>query len=632
MSKKHRQTLAPRLSARPLGQAGAARLVGTLRQAGMLHARGDFAAAESLYRSVLLAQPRHFDALHMLGVIALQSGRAQAGIELIERALRLQPNHSQALANLGNGYLLIDRPDEALRRYEQVLIHDPAFVAVLHNLGNALQTRGKYDAAAELFERLVAAAPTFDYAVGNLFHSRRQGCDWRDYAQQVETILSVQQAGSRADRPFSFLSVSDSAPQQLRCARIHAAYLASQTDPALWQGERYHHDRIRVAYVSADFRDHVVARFMAPLYARHDRARFEIIGVSLAADDKSAIHSQSKRALDQYLDAAQLSERDVATWLRAQEVDIAVDLTGYTQGCRPGILARRPAPVQVSFMGFPGTLGAPWMDYIVADDFVIPDASEGSYSERVVRLPFSFQVNDPDRLVPLDGPAPSRHGCGLPETALVLCAFSNHYKLNPELFSVWMRILSQAPHSVLWLLGDSAAVRERLCREAAMRTIAPERLVFATRVPYAQHLARLALADLFLDTFPFNAGATASDALWAGVPMITRAGEAFAARMAGSLLRAAGLPELITHDGTQYQQLAMALVTEPARLRALRAKLIHNRATAPLFDGVGYCRQLEAAYQQMWQHAQRGEPPTSFRVSEQQALLSKSADVDPDRS
>jgi predicted O-linked N-acetylglucosamine transferase (SPINDLY family) len=585
-----------------------------LREAGALHARGRLAEAEGLYRSLLQREPRNFDALHMMGVIALQTGRIQEGIELIERALRLWPEHPRALANLGNGHLHAQRPEQALASYDRALSLDPQFAAVLSNRGNALQSLGRHEEAADSFDRLSAIAPTFDFAVGSAFYSRRQSCDWRDYALRRDHIITTLEAAKRADRPFSFLSVSDSATLQLQCARCYADYLCPSTHPALWRGERYRHDRIRIAYVSADFRDHVVANFMASVYEHHDRERFEITGLSLCADDGSAVMCRTRGALDALVDASRLSDHDAASRLHALEVDIAVDLTGFTQGCRPGIFARRPAPVAVSLLGFPATMGVPFIDYLIGDDFVVPESASRWYSERIVRLPGSFQANDERRARSAEQPGATRREHELPESDLVLCCFNHAHKINPTFFGIWARLMAQVPHCVLWLLGETLAVQQRLRQEMAAHGIAPERLVFAQRLPYPEHLARLRLADLFLDTLPFNAGATASDALSAGVPVLTCAGEAFAARMAGSLLHALGLPELITHDTSSYEQRAIELAGDHAALNALRARLAIHRGTHPLFQAERYCRHLEDAYRQMRDRAERGESPADFSV------------------
>jgi predicted O-linked N-acetylglucosamine transferase (SPINDLY family) len=442
--------------------------------------------------------------------------------------------------------------------------------------------------------------------------AQMQHCDWSAYAQLAPRIIEAVGAGRRGDQPFNFLALCDSAAVQRRCAETFARDKTAAIQRGPWETGPFRHERIRVAYVSADLRSHPVASLMAGVFERHDRRRFETLGVALRAPDGSELGERVRLAFDDFVDATGISDSEVAALMRSRQIDIAVDLTGYTSGMRPAIFAQRAAPAQVNFLGFPGTLGAAHMDYILADPFVIPRDSRQHYTEQVAYLPHCFQAND-DRKTRSEVTA-DRAVAGLPADAVVLCCFNANYKLTPQVFDVWMRILRGSPAAVLWLVADNAAAEECLRRRAAAHGIASERLIFAPRLPYAQHLSRLRLADLFLDTLPFNAGATASDALWAGVPVLTCVGDAFAARMAGSLLTAVGLVELITYSPAEYERAALELVSTPTRLGELRGRLAGNRATHPLFDTARYTRDLEAAYINMWERAERGEPPASFEI------------------
>jgi predicted O-linked N-acetylglucosamine transferase (SPINDLY family) len=319
-----------------------------------------------------------------------------------------------------------------------------------------------------------------------------------------------------------------------------------------------------------------------------------------------------KRACDRFVDVSRLSDAQIAAQLREWEVDIVVDLVGFTDGVRTGILAQRPAPLQVSYLGFPATMGATYIDYILADEFVIPAAQRAHYAEQVVYLPECFQANDDRRAIEH---TLSRAQCGLPESAAVLCCFNNSFKLSPGVFEIWLRLLQAVPDSVLWLLGDTEAVQRNLRAYASAHGLSADRLVFAPRLPYAQHLGRMSLADLFLDTLPFNGGTTVSDALWAGLPVVTCSGDAFASRMGGSLLGAAGLPELVTHSPDNYARLALALTADRPRLAAIRTRLVARRTTSRLFDTARFCRHLEAAYTTMHGRQRRGETPGSFAVA-----------------
>jgi len=419
-------------------------------------------------------------------------------------------------------------------------------------------------------------------------------------------------AGGRADSPFHFLAISESPASQLRCARTLVADECPPAPRPLWRGERYAHDRIRVAYVSADFHEHAVPRLMAGLLERHDRQRFEVTALSLGPDQRDAMRSRLVAAADRFLDVRDRDDRAVAALMRELEIDIAVDLQGYTRGCRPGIFAHRAVPVQVNWLGYPGTMGAGYMDYILADRHVVPPDRDAHYAEKVVRLPDCYQVNDADRRVA--GDAPPRSALGLPEDGFVFCCFNNNYKIAPRVFDVWMRLLLAVDRSVLWLLEDNATAAANLRREAARRGVDAARIVFAPRARMEDHLARQRRADLFLDTRPYNAHVTASDALWVGVPLVTCPGDTFAGRVAASLLHAAGLPELVAGSWEEYERLARTLATDRDRLASLRGRLARDRATCPLFDTDRFRRHIESAYGTLHERAQRGEPPASFDV------------------
>lgn len=585
-----------------------------LQSAMALYRSKRLGEAAQAYEDILRQRPANFDATHMLGIIAMQMGDGPRAVAMIGRAVRLSPKHAHAHANLGTAYSIINEPEEALRAYTQALKLDRRLTGVLQNQGSILQRLGRYEEAAEAFARLRETAPATDFALGSSFENRRYACDWRDFEQHVDGILSGVDAGRMIDRPFSFLSVSGSAAHQHTIAKLYAAHLCPQKEPALWRGERYDHARIRVAYVSADYRDHVVMRLVTPVLEMHDRVRFFTVGVSLVRDDDSDILRRARRALDQFVNVSHLTDDAAARTIRDLEVDIAVDLTGYTDGCRPGIFARRPAPVSVNLFGFPGTMGAPFLDYLIGDDFVAPPSSRSFISERLVRLPDTFQVNGQRSNVLTEPPTPTRAEAGLPENGVVLCAFNNSYKLNPQCFDIWARVMHAAPGSVLWLLGEGAGQQRRLRDAAAGRGVRADRMIFAKRIPYDQHLVRLRLADMFLDTLPFNAGATAGDVLWAGVPLLTCAGEAFASRMAGSVLKAVGMPELITYSPCEYEARAIELARDADQLAALRVRLGTNRRTHPLFDEKRYCNNLEAAYLAMWERSRRSEPPADINV------------------
>ncbi len=530
----------------------------------------------------------------------------------LNAALAIEPRYIDAIINRGNILQDINQPEGALTAFDLALSLEPDHLAALNNRANVLRDLQRHEEAATTVARLLELVPDWDYAPGLLFQSLRHSCDWNNYEQHVAQIVQCVRVGSKADIPFAFLAISDSASDQLQCARTYTANRYPASPAPLWTGERYSHDRIRVAYLSADLHGHATAYLMAGLFERHDRQRFEITAISFGPDSKDEMRARLQTSFDSFIDVRDQSDREVALLLRDREIDIAVDLKGFTADCRAGIFAHRPAPIQVNYLGYPGTMGADYIDYILADKWVIPVEHQSFYTEKVVYLPDTYQVNDCTRNIA--EPAPTRKEAGLPEAGFVFCCFNNNYKITPEVFDIWMRLLARVPRSVLWLLNSNPVSTRNLRREAERRGIAPERLVFAPQVRVDEHLARHRLADLFLDTTPYNAHTTASDALWAGLPVLTVAGDAFAARVAASLLDAAGLAELITHSVERYEELALRLVKNPDLLVDIRAKLARNRMSCPLFDTERFRLHIESAFVTMWQRHQRGEPPAGFAV------------------
>jgi protein O-GlcNAc transferase len=411
--------------------------------------------------------------------------------------------------------------------------------------------------------------------------------------------------------PFAHLAISASPEEQLQCARIFVSNDVPASTP--FGGVSYRHQRIRIAYLSADFYEHATAFLMAGVFEHHDKGRFETYAFSYGANDRSATRARLERAFDRFFDVSAESDAATAALLREHQIDIAIDLKGYTGSARPGILALRPAPVQVHYLGYPGTMGTDCIDYLIADTIVIPDDERKFYAEQIAYLPDTYQCNDRKRPLPVH--VPSRAEAGLPAKGFVFCCFNANHKILPDTFDIWMRLLKDIPGSVLWLFADNDEAIPNLRSEARARGVAQDRLIFAKRASLEEHLARLAMADLVLDTLPYGAHTTASDALWAGVPVLTARGSTFAGRVAASLLSAAGMAELITSSPSEYEARARGLAADPAALTALRAKLARNRDTSPLFDTERITRQLEAAYSAMWQRYRRGEAPASFSLN-----------------
>ena len=584
-----------------------------------LHNRGNalrqlqrYEDALASYERALAVKPDYAEAHYGRGNVLIDLRRAGEAMASYERALAIRPGFADALLNRAYALLELKRNEEALACYRQALAIRPDSPEALYNRGIALTVMKRYEEAIADFERVLRLDPEYPYVKGKLIHARLDCCDWRSYEPDVAAIEADIRSGRRACEPFTFMALSDSPDDQLRCARIYAAEACPAAPEAMWRGERYRHERIRVAYLSADLRDHPIAYLMAGVFENHDRSHFEPIAISLGPDGGGAMRTRLEGAFEHFIDAGPKSDRAVAEVIRDLEADIAVDLMGYTADSRPRILAFRPAPVQVNYLGYPGTMGADHIDYILADRIVIPEETRRHYSEKTVYLPDTYQANDSRKRI--GDVVPTRAEAGLPDTGFVFCSFNNLYKIAPHVFAIWMRLLRDVEGSVLWLLeGDASAIRN-LRREAAARGISPDRLVFAPRIKLEDYLARYRLADLFLDTQPYNAGSTASDALWSGLPVVTCQRSSFAGRMAGSLLNAVGLPELVTRSLGEYENLARTLALGTDMLGAIRAKLAENRLTRPLFDTGRFCRHIEAAYAAMHERAVRGAPPEDFAV------------------
>jgi predicted O-linked N-acetylglucosamine transferase (SPINDLY family) len=543
--------------------------------------------------------------------------RFDAAIESYGRALALKPDYADTASNRGSAFSELKQFEQALADYDRAIALAPDHVGAFNNRGYTLMEMRRLAEAVESFGRAMELDPDLDELRGAHLNARMHLCEWAGFDALCAGLNAAVERGAAAAQPFHVLACPSTPAVQLKCARNFVARKHPARANPIWRGERYGHARIRVAYLSPDLRDHPVGYLTAGLFARHDRARFETIAISFGKERPSEMRTRLKGSFDRFVDADAMSDDAVAAFIRELEIDIAVDLAGSTDGARPDVLAQRPAPVQVNYLGYAGTLGQDYCDYIVADRFVIPEAMQPHYAERVVYLPDSFMVNDCDRRISPD--TPSRADVGLPD-GFVFCCFNNAYKITPDLFDAWMRLLGGIDGSVLWLAGGNPAAQDNLRREAGRRGVDPDRLVFAAKTMLNEdHLARIRLADLFLDTLHYNAHATATDALWAGLPVLTCAGATFASRVAGSLLRAAGLPELVTASLAEYEALALRLARDRDLLASLRGRLARDRATCPLFDTARFTRHIEAAYTTMRERAERGEPPQGFAVAQGRA-------------
>ena len=678
------------------------------------HQQGQFVQAMAAYEQVLSMQPKHFDALHLLGVVAAQTNNPLLAAELIGKAIEINPNSAQAYSNRGNALQELKSLDDALASYDNAIALKPDFTEAFNNRGTALQelkrpsdalasfdkaialkpdyaeafynrgtalqelnrledalasfdkaialnpvyaeafnNRGtalqelnrlddalaSYDKAIALepnyatafynrgtalqelqrlgdalasFDKAIALKPDYEFLLGTKLHMQMNLCEWSDLENQLKGLEASVSEELKVSRPFPIIGMVDKPELQLNVSRIyvnerypaHGAFDAISSRPA--------DGKIRIGYYSADFHNHATSILMAELFQEHDTQKFELYGFSFGPDTQDEMRSRVTSGFDYFFDVTKKSDREVAQMSRDFGIDIAVDLKGFTQDGRVGIFAEQCAPIQVNYLGYPGTLAAPYFDYIVADKTLIPQESQQYYTEKIIYLPHSYQVNDSKRKI--SQKVFTRQVLGLPESGFVFCCFNNNYKILPATFDVWMRLLKSVNGSVLWLLQRTPTAAENLRKEAKSRGIDPARLVFAPLMNPEEHLARHRFADLFIDTFPCNAHTTASDALWAGLPILTQIGKSFAARVAASLLNAMDLTELITTTSEEYESRAVELANDPLKLARIKKKLEQNRQTSPLFNGQLFARHIEAAFLEIHLRHLSGKKPDHVYV------------------
>ena len=580
-------------------------------RATVLQQQASLEEALAAYGEAAALRRDYTDAINNAGIVLQELGRANEAIDLYRQLLERTPAQADACNNMGTALLAAERPDEARAVFEQALTYKADFAEAFYNLGNARRELGDLEGAIAAYRSALQLRPDDANAFSQLTYQRAQACDWDGIEADQAKLVELARRGVRVP-PFYLLSTAASASDQLICAEHWIGPIRPPRHAVFEHQPSAPRERIRLGYLSGDFHQHATAQLMAELFERHDRDRFDVLAYSYGPDDNSPMRARLGAAFDRFVDIRALSHHDAARSIAADKVDILIDLKGYTHHARPAISAWRPAPVQVSYLGFPATMGADFIDYIVVDPFVVPASQQPFFPERLVHLAGCYQVNDRKREVA--GTRTSRRDCGLPSDGLVLCSFNNSYKISPAMFDIWMRLLQSAPGSVLWLLETNDLVKGNLRSEAEKRGIASVRLVFAPIVPVAEHLERHRHADLFLDTLPCNAHTTASDALWAGLPVLTCSGDTFAGRVAGSLLTAVGMPELVTASLQQYEQTALDLARDPQRRLALRQKLARNRDTSALFDLPRLTGNIEAAYIRMWQTWLSGQPPAAFSI------------------
>jgi len=582
--------------------------------------KGIVLKALGLYEDALKAQdialqinPQDVHAWSNKSVIYLALMRHKDALHACEQAITLQPQFSEALYNQGIIFQELKQHTHAIQSFRQAIKIHPDYPDAWVHLGNVYFSNKNYQEALHAYQTALEIKPDYPFLFGMLLHTKQQMCHWKDFDADLKTLNTQAQLEAKISPPFQFITLSNDEALQLQVAKT-------------WSEDKYPFERmpvalpmsgsnkIRIGYFSADFHNHATAYLMAEFFELHNKDKFEIYAFSYGPKLNDEMRNRLLTSFDRFIEVQELTDQLIAEQSRALKIDIAIDLKGYTQDGRPSIFSFRAAPIQINYLGYPGTIGSTQMDYIMADPLLIPAESQTFFSEKIIYLPNSYQTNDSRRKI--SDIAVTRAQMNLPEDTFVFCCFNNSYKITPEIFSAWMRILKSTPNSVLWLLKDNAWATENILNEAIAKEVSSERIIFAERINSAEHLSRQRLADLFLDTAPCNAHTTASDALWSGLPLLTLRAQCFAGRVASSLLNALELPELVTSSLEGYERLAIQLAVEPNLLKNIKEKLATNRLTSPLFNTQLLTKQIENAYSQVYERQQKGLSPDHLFISQ----------------
>jgi predicted O-linked N-acetylglucosamine transferase (SPINDLY family) len=564
------------------------------------------------FDKALSLKPDYAEAWSNKGNTFNELKRYDEAITHYDKALSLKPDYAEAWSNKGVAFNELNRYSEAIIHYDKALSLKPDYAEAWANIGNTFNELNRYDEAITHYDRALSLNPSIDWVYGNLLNVRSKICSWLGLVDSLKNISRKIMANKKVVTPFLLLALNDDTLLHKKSSEI---FIQSKYpfNPFLDTiSKQPKGKKIKIGYFSADFYNHATGYLMAELFELHDKNQFELFGFSFGPIANDEMRQRLEKSFDQFIEVGNRPDMEIAQLSRSLKIDIALDLKGFTQDARTGIFANRAAPIQVNYLGYPGTMGAEYIDYIIADKTIIPVESQSCYSEKVVYLPNSYQVNDRKRLI--SERQFTRQELGLPENSFVFCCFNNNYKILPATFDGWMRILKLVDGSVLWLFKDNPWAVENLKKEAIARGVDGARLVFAERMSLSEHLARHRQADLFLDTLPYNAHTTTSDALWAGLPVLTLMGQSFASRVAASLLSAIGLPELITTTQEEYEALAIELAINPQKLADIKLRLVNNRLTTPLFDTPLFTKNIETAYIKMMERYHADLKPEHLKI------------------
>ena len=576
-----------------------------------LYSQGQLQQALQQAETLVQQYPNSSVLLNIQGAVLKGLGQLDLSVDAFNKALAIKPDYADAHYNMGLVLQEQGKLEEAIEAYNKALAIKPDYADSYCCMGVALQEQGKLEEAIKAYRKALAIKPDYDVARAQKLHVQAHICDWDSMAKEIGLLPRLGVSKDYVE-PFTMLSLEDAPERHRRRSELYVATKYPQRTRSKWTRPSQKPKKLKIGYFSADFHNHATMCLMAQIFAAHDHEHFEVYAYSYGPDNYDEMRQKLITDVDKFYDVRNKSDAEIFDLARADNLDIAIDLKGYTKDERLSLFSRCLAPVQISYLGYPGTLGADFIDYIVADPTLIPKAKCGYYTEQVIYLPHTYQPTDNKR--PISGKVMNREEHGLSSNNFVFCCFNQNYKISPKEFDIWMRLLSKVEGSVLWLLQSNEWAEQNLKHQAEARGVSSKRLIFADKIPQAKHLARQQLADLFLDTFNCNAHTTTSDALWAGLPVVTKLGEGFAARVAGSLLNAIGLPELITTTEHEYEDLILELATNPTRLAEVKKKLATNRISQPLFNTELYTKHLENGYQQAYQNYLDGNSPQTITV------------------
>lgn len=569
-----------------------------------LSALAQLEEALGAFKRALELKPSYIEALINSAIAYRTLKQHDQALASLHQAIQVAPNFPDAWLGLGNTYVSLKMHEDAILAFNKAIELNPDYAEAWSKKAAALNQLKKHDLAIEAHQRAMAIKP-LSFELGRLIHQKMLICDWDGFKELSASVKIAVQNKEKVADPFGYQGISESEEDLKLCAEIFGnEFFKPQHSSKL--GTKKHHGKIKVGYVCGEFREQATSILMTGIYEHHDKSQFEIYAFDNGFNDGSVIRKRIENAFDQVVDISHLTDEQAVAAIKTLDIDILVNLNGYFGEARQSIFAQRAAPIQVNYLGFPGTLGVDYMDYLIADQISIPESSRSYYSEKICYLPNSYQANDSKREI--SNKEFSRMELGLPEKGFVFCCFNNNYKITPDIFDSWIKILKNVEGSVLWLLEDSALAKINLIKEASTRGVDSTRLIFAKRVSPPEHLSRHHQADLFLDTLPYNAHTTASDALWTGLPVLTLAGNTFPGRVGSSLLTAIDLPELITRTSDEYEALAIELAKNPDKLKTLTAKLIKNRSNTALFNTALFTKNLEEAYKEMFRRHQNNLP------------------------